>query len=126
DGDAIGGTINFRTPTAFDFKDAKVMRAWLSGGFNSNARSAGEKAALYQGQFDIGRRFADDRFGIFLSANYGVSNGNSQETENDGEWEPYIWRKNSTETISQDNMHLPGIDLDYRRFEQTRWGGNLS
>ena len=63
------------------------MRAWLSGGFNSNARSAGEKAALYQGQFDIGRRFADDRFGIFLSANYGVSNGNSQETENDGEWE---------------------------------------
>lgn len=126
DGDAIGGTINFRTPTAFDFKDDKVMRAWLSGGFNSNARSAGEKAALYQGQFDIGRRFADDRFGVFLSANYGVSNGNSQETENDGEWEPYIWRKNSTETISQDNMHLPGIDLDYRRFRQTRWGGNLS
>lgn len=126
DGDAIGGTINFRTPTAFDFKDGKVMRAWLSGGFNSNARSAGEKAGLYQGQFDIGRRFADDRIGIFLSANYGVSHGNSQETENDGEWEPYIWRKNATEKISEDNMHLPGIDLDYRRFKQTRWGGNLS
>lgn len=126
DGDAIGGTIDFRTPTAFDFKDAHVLRGWLSGGFNSNARSAGEDAGLYQAQFDIGRRFADDRFGVFASVNYGVTHGNSQETENDGEWEPHIWRRNATETISQQNMHLPGIDLDYRRFKQTRWGGNLS
>lgn len=126
DGDAIGGTIDFRTPTAFDFKDAHVLRGWLSGGFNSNARSAGEDAGLYQAQFDIGRRFADDRFGLFASVNYGVTHGNSQETENDGEWEPHIWRRNATETISQQNMHLPGIDLDYRRFKQTRWGGNLS
>lgn len=126
DGDAIGGTINFRTPTAFDFKNGQVLRAWLSGGFNSYARDSGENAALYQGQLDFGRRFADDRFGIFVSGNYGVTHGNSQETENDGEWEPYVWRKNSTETISQTNMHLPGIDLDYRRFKQTRWGGNAS
>jgi iron complex outermembrane recepter protein len=126
DGDAIGGTINFRTPTAFDFKNGQILRAWLSGGFNSYARNSGEDAALYQGQLDFGRRFADDRFGIFVSGNYGVTHGNSQETENDGEWEPYVWRKNSTETISQTNMHLPGIDLDYRRFKQTRWGGNAS
>lgn len=126
DGDAIGGSINFRTPTAFDFKQGQVLRAWLSGGFNSYARNSGEDAALYQGQLDYGRRFADDRFGVFVSGNYGVTHGNSQETENDGEWEPYVWRKNATETISQTNMHLPGIDLDYRRFKQVRWGGNAS
>ncbi len=126
DGDAIGGTINFRTPTAFDFKTPQVLRAWLTGGFNSYARNSGESAGTYQGQLDLGRRFADDRFGVFVSGNYGVSHGNSQETENDGEWEPYVWRKNGTEAISQTNMHLPGIDLDYRRFKQVRRGGSAS
>ncbi len=126
DGDAIGGTIDFRTPTAFDFQAPQVARAWLTGGFNSYARHSGESAATYQGQLDLGRRFADERFGVFVSGNYGISHGNSQETENDGEWEPYVWRKNATETISQTNMHLPGIDLDYRRFKQVRWGGNAS
>lgn len=126
DGDAIGGTIDFRTPTAFDFKSNSVIRAWASGGLNGRAHSADEASALYQGQIDLGKRFADDRFGIFLSGNYGVSHGNGQETENDGEWEPDAWRKDSEEPISQANMHLPGIDLDYRRIRQTRYGGNVS
>ncbi|HEY0596755.1 TonB-dependent receptor [Sphingopyxis sp.] len=126
DGDAIGGTIDFRTPTAFDFKDGTIVRLYASGGFNEQARKADEPSATYQGQVDFGTRFADDRFGIFVSANYGVSHGNGQETENDGEWEPYKWRKDSEEPIDERNMHLPGIDLDYRRLKQTRYGGNFS
>ncbi len=126
DGDGIGGSIDFRTPTAFDFKDQTTIRAYAAGGFNQQARRADEDSGTYQGQIDLGHRFADDRFGIFLSANYGLSHGNGQETENDGEWEPYIWRKNAEEAISETNMHLPGIDLDYRRLKQTRFGGNLS
>lgn len=126
DGDGIGGSIDFRTPTAFDFKDVMTLRAYGSGGFNQQAEKAGEKSTNYQGQIDFGHRFADDRFGIFLSGNYGVSHGNGQETENDGEWEPYNWRKDSEEQIDESNMHLPGIDLDYRRLKQTRYGGNLS
>ncbi|HWW63399.1 MAG TPA: TonB-dependent receptor [Sphingomonadaceae bacterium] len=126
DGDAIGGTIDFRTPTAFDFRDRTTIRLYGSGGINGQARSAGEASANYQAQADFGTRFADDRFGIFVSANYGVSHGNGQETENDGEWEPYKWRKDATEAIDERNMHLPGIDLDYRRLRQTRYGGNFS
>jgi len=126
DGDGIGGSIDFRTPTAFDFQDRTTLRAYGSAGFNQQARKAGEDAGNYQGQVDFGRRFADDTFGIFVSANYGVSHGNGQETENDGEWEPFNWRKDSEETIDESNMHLPGIDLDYRRLKQTRYGGNFS
>ena len=126
DGDAIGGTIDFRTPTAFDFKKDMVIRAYLTGGLNGRAHSADEDSENYQGQLDFGKRFADDSWGIFVSANYGVTHGNGQETENDGEWEPHIWRRDSEEPISEENMHLPGIDLDYRRVKQTRYGGNVS
>ena len=126
DGDAIGGTINLRTPTAFDFKDSTIIRLYGAAGINQQADKAGEKAGSYQIQGDFGTRFADDRFGIFVSANYGVSHGNGQETENDGEWEPYNWRKDAEEIIDESNMHLPGIDLDYRRLKQTRYGGNIS
>ncbi|MBC7284858.1 TonB-dependent receptor [Hoeflea sp.] len=126
DGDAIGGTIDFRTPTAFDFQNRTTLRLYATGGINGRAHSADEDSAIYQGQVDFAQRFADDRFGLFASVNYGTFHSNGQETENDGEWEPHIWRKDAQEPISEDNMHLPGIDLDYRRVKQTRYGGNLS
>ncbi|BBC71971.1 TonB-dependent receptor [Altererythrobacter sp. B11] len=126
DGDAIAGVIDFRTPTAFDFNKPTTLRLYATGGINGRAHSADEDSGVYQGQLDFAQKFGDGQFGIFASVNYGVTHGNAQETENDGEWEPYVWRKNSTETISEDNMHLPGIDLDYRRVKQTRYGGNIS
>ncbi|SDA31607.1 TonB-dependent receptor [Sphingomonas sp. NFR15] len=126
DGDAIGGTIDFRTPTAFDFKNRTTFRLYGSGGFNDRAKSADLPAENYNFQGDFAHRFADDRFGVFASANYGVTHGDGQETENDGEWEPNQWRANSTEVIDQRNMHLPGIDLDFRRVKNTRYGGNVS
>jgi len=126
DGDAIGGTIDFRTPTAFDFKKDTTFRLYGAGGFNDRARSADLPSKAYQLQGDFAKRFADNRFGIYVSGNYSVSHGAGQETENDGEWEPNIWRKDSEEPIDQRNMHLPGIDLDYRRVKQTRYGGNFS
>ncbi|MCW2410727.1 MULTISPECIES: TonB-dependent receptor [unclassified Sphingobium] len=125
DGDAIAGAIDFRTPTAFDFSKPTILRAYASAGLNGRAHSAGEDAESYQGQLDFGKKFGDG-WGFFVTGYYGVSHGNGQETENDGEWEPHKWRKDSEEAISEANMHLPGIDLDYRRLEQTRYGGNFS
>lgn len=125
DGDAIAGTIDFRTPTAFDFSKPTILRAYASGGLNGRAHSAGEDAESYQGQLDFGKKFGDG-WGFFVTGYYGVSHGNGQETENDGEWEPHKWRKDSQEPIDERNMHLPGIDLDYRRLKQTRYGGNFS
>lgn len=125
DGDAIGGSIDFRTPNAFDFPD-RVARMFASYGFNDRAKDQGEGSDSYLIQGDFGRRFGGDRFGVFASFNYGENEGVTEETENDGEWEPHIWRKNAQETIDERSMFLPGIDLDYRRNQQTRYGGNVS
>ncbi|MDQ1154368.1 TonB-dependent receptor [Brevundimonas sp. SORGH_AS_0993] len=126
DGDAIGGSVNFQTPTAFDFAKS-VARAFLSYGINDRAQEQGEKDGVGQVQLDFASRLpSDSRFGAFVSLNYGKSNGLNEETENDGEWEPYRWRRNSTEEIDARSMYLPGIDLDYRRIEQERFGGNFS
>jgi len=126
DGDAIGGTIDFRTPTAFDF-NKDVVRAFGSYGINDRAHKQGEKDDAKQIQFDVSKRFGDQQqFGAFLSVNYGKSYGHNEETENDGEWEPYRWRADAEERIDAHSLYLPGIDLDYRRLEQERYGGNFS
>jgi iron complex outermembrane recepter protein len=126
DGDAIAGAIDFRTPNAFDFKKKTTARIYASGGFNDRAQSSGEPSANGQIQGDFATRFGEDRFGIFISADYGVSHGNGQEVENDGEWEPYKWKADDSEPIDYHTLQLPGIDLDYRRLKQTRLGGNFS
>jgi TonB-dependent receptor len=126
DGDAIAGAIDFRTPTAFDFKKETIGRLYVGAGLNGRAQSAGEASFNGQVQGDFGTRFDNDRFGIYASADYGVSHGNGQEVENDGEWTPYNWVGNSTDPINYHSLQLPGIDLDYRQLRQERIGGNFS
>jgi TonB-dependent receptor len=127
DGDAIAGAIDFRTPTAFDFKGKDtVLRLYGAGGFNDRALQAHEAAGAAQAQVDFAKKFDDDRFGVYVSADYGLSHGEGQEVENDGEWEPYHWKANNDEPIDYNSLQLPGIDLDYRRLKQTRIGGNFS
>ena len=125
DGDAIGGTVNFITPNAFDFKK-DVFRAFGSVGYNDRAEAQGEKSTASQIQLDASHLFDNGKWGVFGSVNYGKSYYHNEETENDGEWEPYHFRLNSTEAIDERSMYLPGIDLDYRRGEQERYGGNFS
>lgn len=126
DGDAIGGTVNFVTPSAFDFKKPTI-RVFASYGMNDRAEKQGEKDNKTMLQIDGARRFGTDgQFGVFVSAYYDKSYYHNEETENDGEWEPYKWRADSKEQIDARSMYLPGIDLDYRRGSQERFGGNFS
>lgn len=126
DGDAIAGAIDFRTPNAFDFKKNTEFRIYGAGGFNDRALQAHESAGTAQAQIDFAHKFADDRFGVYISADYGLSHGAGQEVENDGEWQPYHWKANDDEPIDYNSLQLPGVDLDYRRLKQTRIGGNFS
>lgn len=125
DGDAIGGSVNFVTPNAFDFRKP-TLRVFASYGLNDRAQKQDEDAGSGQIQIDGARKFGDGRFGLFGSVYYGKSHYTNEETENDGEWEPYRWRKDSVEAIDSRSMYLPGIDLDFRRGEQERYGGNFS
>lgn len=126
DGDAIAGAIDFRTPTAYDFSKRTVIRAYAAAGYNDRAKSAGEAAGTYQVQGDFATKFDHDRIGLYISADYGINHGNGQETENDGDYQPYKWKANGQEPIDANSLQLPGIDLDYRRIKQTRFGGNFS
>ena len=125
DGDAIGGSVNFTTPNAFDFKK-DIVRVFASYGINDRAEAQGEKDGNAQIQIDAAHRFDGGKWGVFGSFNYGKSNYHNEETENDGEWEPYHWRKDSEEPIDGKSLYLPGIDLDYRKGSQERFGGNFS
>jgi len=125
DGDAIGGSVNFVTPTAFDFRKP-TLRVFASYGLNDRAQKQDEPAGSGQIQIDGARKFGNGDFGLFGSVYYGKSHYTNEESENDGEWEPYRWRKDSVEPIDSRSMYLPGIDLDFRRGEQERFGGNFS
>ena len=126
DGDAIGGTIDFRTPTAFDFRDT-VARVFLNGGANSRALDQNEPAAALGYQGDFATKFgAGDRFGIYATAYYNYSHYVAEEVENDGDWTPYDYTATETQLVKDNSLELPGVDLDYRRIKETRIGGNFS
>src|SRR5690606_25802782 len=83
DGDAIGGSVNFTTPTAFDFKKP-TLRVFGTYGLNDRADKQGEESSNAQLQIDAARRFGDGRFGLFGSFNYGKSHYTNEESENNG------------------------------------------
>ena len=112
---------------AVDAQHRVLLEIERAGGAEiDRAMSAHEASAAAQAEVDFAQKFADDRFGIYVSADYGLSHGEGQEVENDGEWQPYHWKANNDEPIDYNTLQLPGVDLDYRRLKQTRIGGNFS
>lgn len=126
DGDAIAGTVDFRTPNAFDF-NKPVLRLYSQYSYHERAAEHHEPSDGETFQIDAGNVFGvDKRWGVYASAYYLRKNSISEESENDGEWDPNIWRANNQEQIDYRSMHLPGLDLDYYRLLQQRYGGNFS
>jgi TonB-dependent receptor len=86
DGDAIGGTVNLRTPTATGM--ALKLKAEAGGGYNSMSQS-------YNGigRFKAGRRFWEDeklgtgRFGALIGLSYFETDNESDELE--AVWSPF-------------------------------------
>lgn len=126
DGDAVGGTLDLRTPSAFDF-NKPVLHVRAQYGYNERASDQGEPKDAYVFQVDGGQRFGPDhKFGVYATAYYYKKNSISEESENDGEWTPYVKPANSQVPIDYRTLHLPGLDLDYYRLSQERYGGNLT
>ena len=73
DGDAIGGTIDFRTPTAFDFTGKQHGSISVNGNFESQADSLGADAKGSGASFDLARKFGpNDTFGVYVSGYWSV------------------------------------------------------
>jgi TonB-dependent receptor len=68
DGDAIGGTIDFRTPTAFDYSGPEG-NITVGTRFESRASDYHKDPLGYDVSGELARRFgADDEFGLYVEA----------------------------------------------------------
>ncbi|MDR3508801.1 MAG: TonB-dependent receptor, partial [Caulobacteraceae bacterium] len=78
-------------------------------------------------QIDAGDTFGvDKRWGVYVSGYYSKKNSVSEESENDGEWTPYNYPSSDQVHIDYNTLRLPGLDLDYYKLQQERYGGNVS
>ena len=73
DGDAIGGTIDFRTPTAFDFHGKQHASVQVSGNFESQAHDLKADSTGYGAAAEYSRKFgASENFGVYASYYYSL------------------------------------------------------
>jgi iron complex outermembrane recepter protein len=121
DGDALGGTVDFRTPSAFDFGKTTVT---LSGTYSWNDRAE-------EGNYDMAGSLATfiipDRLGLFVSGYYERKNSIGQESENEGDWLPFRRPAGSQDlTVDPQEFQMQGLGLDLFENELERYGGNFT
>lgn len=136
DGDAIGGTVDFRTPTAFNFSDKTHASVTLSGRLESRARDyddsglGGGIAGEYATKFG-----SNEQFGFYGSLFYderAYANSESaglMAAQNDGGWDYLVTDINGKSYAGLDkeaNMVQTGINVGVSNGSTKRWGGNLS
>ncbi|PZR35957.1 TonB-dependent receptor [Caulobacter segnis] len=136
DGDAIGGTVDFRTPSAFDYREDFSGAITASGRVESRARDYGDKGLGGGVSGELAKKFGPEQsFGVYASAFYDKRNYANSEmagvmaAQNDGGWS-YLVR-------NADGVSYPGLDPE-KNITQTgvnfgvsngyteRWGGNFT
>ncbi len=136
DGDAIGGTVDFRTPTAFNFSGKTYASITASGRVESRARDYGDNGTGGGLAAEFAHKFGSaDQFGIYASAFYDQrSYANSESAgvmsaQNDGGWDYLITDSTGASHPSVDkaaNMVQTGLNIGVSTGSTYRWGGNTS
>lgn len=136
DGDAIGGTIDYRTPTAFDYSEKSGGSISLSGRVESRARDYGEDGLGGGAAAEYHTRFgSDNQFGIYVSGYYDTRSFVNSEVagattaKNDGSWEFAHTDANGELAAGydpQEELTGTGLNVGYSQGETRRHGGNLS
>lgn len=130
DGDAIGGTIDFRMPTAYDYKGLHVG-AYVSGGYEDRASQYGLPDTGYTAQIEGSNTFgANDQFGVYLSGYYADRDfANSEQTYQSGEVEYQTVTADKTVPAGMSPDHdlqLMSLNMQMARGETKRYGFNGS
>ncbi len=131
DGDAIGGTIDFRTPVASDFKTSHIGIT-LQGGLGQYAVDYGTPAGNGLAQVEVAHRFGDDgRFGVYATGYYGKRYFASTELDfQAGQWEFAVsdgeQGSNPAGFAKKDNLLLTSTNAQFTEGNQVRYGGALS
>lgn len=121
DGDALGGGIDIRTPTAFDRKPeyylVNAQAGWLR---KFDRRGSGQISA------SVGRRITDD-FGVFLTGSWSRRRSQYESNGGDGDNQPRRWYADS-ETLGWDpaDFVMRGMSLAMGETDVKRWGVNGS
>jgi TonB-dependent receptor len=137
DGDAIGGTVDFRTPTAFDFSPDLHIDITASGRLESRARSYGDNGLGGGLSAELSKRFGSDgQFGIYASGYYDERHfANSQmagamAAQNDGGWGYLIAADKDGAPVAgidpEENITQTGVNIGASTGYTRRWGGNAS
>jgi TonB-dependent receptor len=136
DGDAIGGAVDYRTPTAFDFGKSESLSVEASTRANSRASDYGRNP--FGGEIALGgqKKFgANNEFGIYASAYYDIREFSNSIV--DGIYPAYVngmWAfSQQTETGSSvpvsnlaQNLTLTGLNIGLTTGVEKRFGGNIS
>jgi len=136
DGDAIGGTVDFRTPTAFDFAKTTSGSVSVSGRMESRARDYGNSGLGGGFAGDFQTKFGSEKqFGVYASAYYDYRTYvNSEEAAatsalNDGSWEFAHTDANGNNAAGYDpsrNLSSTGMNVGVVPGYDRRYGGNFS
>jgi TonB-dependent receptor len=122
DGDALGGTVEIDTPTAFSFKkDTHIGLSVQGGVMDKFDNPTSSKAAV-----SFARKFSD-RLGVFVTASYSKRNTQFEENGGDGDSQPRTWYSNS-ETLDVDlnDFVFRGMQIATGETEVERKGLNGS
>ncbi|MCC4591311.1 TonB-dependent receptor [Xanthomonas campestris pv. cannae] len=137
DGDAIGGTIDYRTPSGFDYSEAMGGSVTASGRMESRARDYGDNGLGKGAAGEFHAKFGtDNQFGIYTSAYYDERHYVNSEVANAaasrGDWNKrYFSRTNASGQPApgydpQDLLMATGANIGYSAGDTKRYGGNVS
>ncbi|MDY1548849.1 TonB-dependent receptor [Luteibacter sp. PPL193] len=126
-GDAIGGTIEMRTPTAFDFAGDTYAKTSVQGRLNDLAQHRGlsDKGGVFQQE--LAHRFGDTKqFGIYAAGYYGKYDNAAQAVAPNAQYKPVDPTRSSSD-LSQDGP-LQSSQYKYSVYTNQikRYGGNVS
>jgi len=137
DGDAIGGTVDFRTPSAFDYSDRLHGSITALGHLETRARDYGDSGIGGGVAADIAARFGSaHQFGIYASGYYerrSYTNSEirgAQSAHDDGSWGYQVAvdsKGNSYPSVDPEaNAIGTGFDSGVSSGSTERFGGNAS
>jgi len=137
DGDAIGGTIDFRTPSAFDYGSDTTGSLTGGGRLESRARAYGLNALGYNAAGEISHKFGSARqFGIYVSGYYDIRHfdnstiGGIQESgccDNGTDFAVQDASGNSAPGLDPaKNLILTGANFGVSNGYTERYGGNAT
>ena len=136
DGGAIGGSIDFRTPTAADFENSSAFNVSVTGRLNTRARDYGQKADGETASLEFAHGFgASKAFTLYVGGYYDRSNFTNTIIDGvypaatNGQWAYASQNKDGTSASGlspAQNLTSTGVNAGFTQGTNQRYGGSIS